>query len=67
VYYLLFEIFITKESMDNLNDKITLIRTELNLTQDPKQKEELNKQLNILNLRKEIEDIKKRIDFLANN
>ncbi len=67
MYYLLFEIFITKESMDNLNDKITLIRTELNLTQDPKQKEELNKQLNILNLRKEIEDIKKRIDFLANN
>lgn len=60
-------IFITKESMDNLNDKITLIRTELNLTQDPKQKQELNKQLNILNLRKEIEDIKKRIEFLSNN
>ncbi len=53
--------------MTELEKKIVLIKTEINLTQDPKQKEELNKQLNILNLKKEIDDIKKRIEFLSNS
>jgi hypothetical protein len=60
-------IFIINIIMTELEKKIVLIKTEINLTQDPKQKEELNKQLNILNLKKEIDDIKKRIEFLSNS
>jgi hypothetical protein len=51
--------------MNDLNNQITVLRTELNLEQDPIKKQELNKKLNILNLRKEIEDIKKRIAQLS--
>ncbi len=51
--------------MNELNNQITVLRTELNLEQDPTKKQELNKKLNILNLRKEIEDIKKRIAQLS--
>lgn len=52
--------------MEDLNNQITLLRTELNLEQEPTKKQELNKKLNILNLRKEIEEIKKRITQLSN-
>jgi hypothetical protein len=53
--------------MENINDKIVLLRTELNLTNEPMKRTELNKQLNILLLRKEIEQIKKRIEQLSNS
>ena len=51
--------------MDDLNNKITIVRTEMNLAQDPQKRDELNKKLRVLQLRKEIEDIKKRIDMLS--
>jgi hypothetical protein len=51
--------------MNDLNNQITVLRTQLNLEQDPAQKQELNKKLNILNLKKEIETIKKRIEMLS--
>ena len=53
--------------MEDLTKQITLIRTELNLTQDPAQRTELTKQMNVLLLKKEIEDIKKRIEQLNNS
>jgi hypothetical protein len=51
--------------MEDITNQITLLRTQMNLEQDPAQKQELNKKLNILNLKKEIETIKKRIEQLA--
>ncbi len=53
--------------MEDLNDRITLIRTKMNLIQDPEERQELNKQLNVLLLKKEIETIKKRIEQLSNS
>ena len=47
--------------MEDLNNQITLLHTQMNLEKDPAKKQELNKKLNILNLKKEIETIKKRI------
>ena len=52
--------------MKDIDDKITLLKTELNLTQDPTAKQELNKKLNVLFHRKEIEQIKTRIKQLSN-
>jgi hypothetical protein len=52
--------------MEDITNQITVLRTELNLEQDPTKKQELNKKLNILNLKKEIETIKKRIEQLVN-
>ena len=54
-----------KTTMEDLNNQITLIRTELNLEQDPQKKQDLNKRLNVLNLKKEIETIKKRIEQIG--
>lgn len=52
--------------MEDITSQITLLRTQMNLEQDPERKQELNKKLNILNLKKEIETIKKRIQQLSN-
>ena len=54
-----------KTTMEDLNNQITLIRTELNLEQDPQKKQDLNTRLNVLNLKKEIETIKKRIEQIG--
>ncbi len=51
--------------MEDITNQITLLRTQMNLEQDPERKQELNKKLNILNLKKEIETIKKRIQQLS--
>ena len=48
--------------MDDLTNKITLTRTELNLTQDPEKRQEITKRLNKMLLQKEIETIKKRME-----
>ncbi len=47
--------------MDDLTNQITLLRTEINLTQDPEERAELTKKMNVLLLKKEIETIKTRI------
>ena len=52
--------------MEDLANKITLLRTEMNLTYDPTRRVELTKRLNILLLKQEIETIKKRIEQLKN-
>ena len=62
--FLLLDIY-GKTTMEDLNNQITLIRTELNLEQDPQKKQDLNKRLNVLNLKKEIETIKKRIEQIG--
>ncbi len=51
--------------MEDLSNQITLLRTQMNLERDPERKQELNKKLNIMNLKKEIETIKKRIQQLS--
>ena len=53
--------------MDDLTNKITLLRTEMNLTYDPAKRAELTKRLNVLLLKQEIETIKKRIEQLNNS
>lgn len=62
--FLLLDIY-GKTTMEDLNNQITLIRTQLNLEQDPQKKQDLNKRLNVLNLKKEIETIKKRIEQIG--
>lgn len=62
--FLLLDIY-GKTTMEDLNNQITLIRTELNIEQDPQKKQDLNKRLNVLNLKKEIETIKKRIEQIG--
>ncbi len=52
--------------MDDITSQIALLRTQMNLELDPTKKQELNKKLNVLNLKKEIETIKKRIQQLSN-
>ena len=47
--------------MEDITSQITLLSTKINLEQDSQRKQELNNKLNILNLKKEIETIKKRI------
>lgn len=59
-------IFISKPPMDDITNQIALLRTQMNLELDPTKKQELNKKLNVLNLKKEIETIKKRIQQLSN-
>jgi hypothetical protein len=51
--------------MEDITNQITVLRTQMNLEQDPERKQELNKKLNILNLKREIETIKKRIQQLS--
>ena len=50
--------------MDDLSKQITMLRTELNLTQDSEKRGKLTKQLNVLLLKQEIQTINKRIEQL---
>jgi hypothetical protein len=59
-------VFMVKQPMEDITKQIALLRTQINLEQDPEHKQELNKKLSILNLKKEIETIKKRIKQLSN-
>ena len=51
--------------MEKIWDKIRLKQMEINMEHDPIRKQNLQKQLQKLNLRKEIEDIRKRIEQLG--
>jgi hypothetical protein len=51
--------------MDDLDKKIKLTTTEMNLTQDAQKRNELSIELKIIQFKKEIEDIKKRIEILS--
>jgi hypothetical protein len=51
--------------MEKISDKIRLKQMEINMEHDPIRKQNLQKQLQKLNLRKEIEDIRKRIEQLG--
>jgi hypothetical protein len=53
--------------MEELTNKLTLLRTELNLEHDPGKRVELTKRLNVLLLKQEIETIKKRIEQMNNS
>jgi hypothetical protein len=49
----------------NLEDKIRVKQTQLSVEKDPVRKQYLEKQLRKLQLRKEIEQIRKRIEQLG--
>lgn len=51
--------------MNDIQDKITIAQTQVNVENDPVRKQELQKGLRKLQLQKEIEDIKKRIEQLG--
>jgi hypothetical protein len=51
--------------MNDIQDKITITQTKVNVENDPVIKQELQKRLRKLQLQKEIEDIKKRIEQLG--
>lgn len=52
--------------MQELNNKLVLINTELNLEKDSTKRRDLLNQLKILQLKKEIEVIKDKIKRLSN-
>lgn len=49
----------------NLEDKIKVKQTQVSVENDPVRKQELQKQLRRLQLKKEIEQIRKRIEQLG--
>lgn len=51
--------------MDSLEDKIKVKQIQVSVENDPNRKQELQKQLRKLQLEKEIEQIKKRIEQLG--
>ena len=51
--------------MDELDDKIRVKQTQVTVENDPVRKQELQNQLRKLQLQKEIEQIKKRIEQLG--
>jgi hypothetical protein len=51
--------------VNKLNDKIAIINTKIEVEKDLVRKQELQKQLRKLQLQKEIEHIKKRIEQLG--
>lgn len=51
--------------MNDIQDKITITQTQVNVEHDPVIKQELQKRLRKLQLQKEIDDIKKRIEQLG--
>ncbi len=53
------------EIKPTIQDKITVVQTKLQVERDPNKKQELQKQLRVLQLNKEIEDIRKRIEQLG--
>lgn len=51
--------------METIEDKIRVKQTQIQVERDPNKKQELQKQLTKLQLRKEIEEIRKRIEQLG--
>ena len=51
--------------MNELENKIRVKQLEIQVEQDPTKKQELNKQLRVLQLNKEIETIKMRIQQIG--
>jgi hypothetical protein len=51
--------------MNELENKIRVKQLEIQVEQDPEQRQKLNKQLRLLQLKKEIEVIKKKIEQLG--
>ena len=51
--------------MNDIQDKIAITQTQVNVENEPLRKQELQKKLRKLLLQKEIEDIKKRLQQLG--
>ena len=51
--------------MNTVQDKILITQTQVNLENDPIRKQELQKRLRKLQLEKEIEEIRKRIEQIG--
>lgn len=52
------------EAYDKLNQKLKIKQTELNYTTEPKERKLIEKSINILRLKLEIEKIRDRIKYL---
>ena len=50
---------------ETIEDKIKILQTRISVEHDPTKKAELNKQLQKLQLEKEIQLIKQRIEYLS--
>ncbi len=50
---------------ETTTDKIKVMNTRIQVERDPTKKQELQKQLRVLQLNKEIEDIRRRIEQLG--
>lgn len=50
---------------ETITDKIRVMNTRIQVERDPTKKQELQRQLKVLQLQKEIEDIRKRIQQLG--
>ncbi len=50
---------------ETISDKIRVMNTRIQVERDPVKKQELQKQLRVLQLNKQIEDIRKRIEQLG--
>jgi hypothetical protein len=53
------------EIKTTISDRIKVMQTRLQVEKDPTKKQELQKQLQVLQYHKEIEDIRKRIEQLG--
>ena len=51
--------------MESIEDKIRVKQIQINVERDPNEKQELQKQMRKLQLEKEIEQIKKKIEQLG--
>lgn len=51
--------------MNSIQDKIVVTQTQVNVESDPLRKQELQNRLRKLQLQKEIEDIRKRIEQIG--
>lgn len=56
---------ILQMNIETTIDKIKILNTRIQVERDPTKKQELHKQLRVLQYNKEIEDIRKRIEQLG--
>lgn len=59
------QIGILQMKTETTADKIKIVTTRIQVERDPTKKQELQKQLRVLQYQKEIEDIRKRIEQLG--
>lgn len=59
--------FLKKMEEKSISDRIILKQKELQIERNPNKKQELQRDLEILNLRKQIEDLRNKIEYKQRN